>query len=284
MTKQGKPLAAKPATYAPLPAPFFALFVPADRPDLFKKACAAGADAVVIDFEDSIPSDTKPLVRRIPKSALPAKPPVPIYLRINGPGTPWYHDDVAFARGAGFAGVILPKVECPEQITTLRATLGTAQTIIALIETTLGLKRAEEIARAADRLAFGSLDLCEDLGCAHTRTALLPLRSALVQAARLAGRPAPLDGVTISVTDAAQITDDAAHASELGFGGKCLIHPLQLDPARAGFDSGQQDLDWARNVIAAENGTPAPQGEDAALDIPVAIRARRLANRRGARS
>ena len=277
--KAAEPVPGAPVAAASATGPFLPLFVSADRPDLFAGVCTAGADAVVIDFEDSVPPESKALVRRIPQSALPAERPVPIYLRVNAPGTPWYRDDVAFARGAGFEGVVLPKVESAAQLGALREALGERQTIIALIETVPGLARVEEIACAADRIAFGSLDICEDLGCAHTRMALLPLRSRMVQGARLAGRPAPLDGVTVSVVDAALIREEAMHAGELGFGGKCLIHPRQIAPARAGFGTEQPDLDWARNVIAAEAGELTAADEAALMHSPVVARARRLLKR-----
>jgi len=261
--------------------PSFPLFVPADRPDLFARACHAGTDVVVIDFEDSVAPDSKAAVRRIPASALPAERATKLMARVNGVGTIWHRDDVAFARVAGFEGVILPKSESPEQIATLRAALAPGQVVIALIETVLGLSHVEEIVRAADRIAFGSLDFAEDLGCAHSRLALLPVRSQIVQAARLAGRPAPLDGVSVSIEDAASVAEDAAHAAELGFGGKVLIHPRQVVPARAGFGAELQDIDWARNVLVAE-------GEPAEIDgeggrSPVAARAARFLNRGRAR-
>ncbi|WP_456202245.1 HpcH/HpaI aldolase/citrate lyase family protein [Limimaricola litoreus] len=251
--------------------PRFPLFVPADRPDVFAAACEAGADAVVIDLEDSVAPESKAAVRRIPTGALPERRAARLYLRVNGTGTPWHRDDVAFARMSGVDGVVLPKVESAEQVARLRAELGQRQRIVALIETVRGLSCVEEIAQAADRLAFGSIDLSEDMGCAHTRLALLPIRSRIVQAARLAGRPAPLDGVSISADDAAAVTDDALHASELGFGGKCLIHPRQIAPARAGFGTAPQDLDWIRHIGAIDGGAPAEL-----VQSPVAVRARRL--------
>ncbi|HIC64935.1 MAG TPA: CoA ester lyase [Paracoccus sp.] len=255
--------------------PSFPLFVSAARPDVFATACSAGSDMVVIDFEDSVAPDSKAAVRRIPQCALPQERSVKLYLRVNGVGTVWYRDDVAFARMAGVDGVVLPKSEGAEEITALRKALAPGQKVIAQIETVRGLSRVEEIAQVADRLALGSIDLSEDLGCAHTRLALLPLRSRIVQAARLAGAPAPLDGVTISVTDAAAISDDAMHASELGFGGKCLIHPQQLPPARAGFRTQPQDLDWARHALEAEDSA-LPDAEGEVLGSPVVVRARRL--------
>jgi len=261
--------------------PSFPLIVSADRPDLFARACHAGTDAVVIDFEDSVAPESKAAVRRIPASALPADRAVTLMARVNGVGTLWHRDDVAFARAAGFDGVILPKSETPEQIAALRAGLGPGQAVIALIETVLGLSRVEEIARVADRIAFGSLDFAVDLGCAHSRLALLPVRSRIVQAARLAGRPAPLDGVSVSVEDELSVVEDAAHAAELGFGGKFLIHPRQVAPARAGFGAEPQNLDWARNVLIAEGDSAALEAE--ASRSPVATRAQRFLSRGKAR-
>ncbi|SDI89473.1 HpcH/HpaI aldolase/citrate lyase family protein [Salipiger marinus] len=255
--------------------PSFPLFVSAARPDSFAAACAAGSDMVVIDLEDSVAPDSKAAVRRIPQRALPQDRSVTLYLRVNGAGTLWHRDDLAFARMAGVDGIVLPKSDSAEQIAAVRGALRPGQKIIAQIETVRGLSRVEQIAELADRLAFGSIDLSEDLGCAHTRLSLLPLRSRLVQAARLAGAPPPLDGVTVSVTDAAAIADDARHASELGFGGKCLIHPRQLAPARAGFRTTPQDLDWARHALAAEEDA-LPDAEAEMLRSPVVARARRL--------
>ena len=257
--------------------PRFPLFVPADRPDVFAAACEAGADAVVIDFEDSVAPDSKAAVRRIPAGALPEHRAVKLYLRVNGTGTPWHRDDVAFARMSGVDGVVLPKVESAEQVARLRAGLGEGQRIVAMIEMARGLSNVEAIALTADRLAFGSIDLSEDMGCAHTRLALLPLRSRMVLASRLAERPAPLDGVSIGVEDAAAVADDARHAHELGFGGKCLIHPRQIAPARTGFGAIPQDLDWIRHIGAIDGGAPAEP-----VQSPVAVRARRLLARNGA--
>ncbi|XDA97907.1 aldolase/citrate lyase family protein [Sulfitobacter sp. LCG007] len=262
--------------------PSFPIFVSAARPDAFAAACTAGTDIVVIDLEDSVAPESKVAVRRIPQSAIPADRSFRLFLRVNGVGTVWHRDDVAFARMSGADGVVLPKSESAEQITELRAALGPGQKVFALIETVRGLSRADEIAAASDRLVFGSIDLSEDMGCAHGRLALLPLASRIVQAARLAGRPAPLDGVTVTVTDAAAIADDARHASDLGFGGKCLIHPRQLAPARAGFGTPPQDLDWARHALAADDGSP-PEAEGEILSSPVVARARRIMLRGQAR-
>lgn len=258
----------------------FPLFVPADRPDRFAKACAAARDSVIIDVEDAVAPDSKAAVRRIPEGALPADRKVRLYLRVNAVGTPWYRDDVGFAVAAGFDGVMLPKAESAQQITDLRDALTPGMTVIALVETALGLSRSEEIAEAADRLAFGSIDFAEDLGCAHARLPLLTARARLVMAARLAGKPAPLDGVTVSTEDAGLIADDARHAAEMGFAGKLLIHPRQLAPALQGFHPDPDQIDWARRIIAASgSGGSALAVDGEMVDAPVVARARRILKR-----
>lgn len=259
--------------------PTFPLFVPVDRPERFAKACAAGTDSVIIDFEDAVAPDSKVAVRRIPERALPADRSIRLLLRVNGVQTPWYRDDVAFARSVGFDGVVLPKTESAQQIADLRAALDPGRMVIALVETVAGLAAIDEIAVAADQMAFGSIDFAEDMGCAHTRLALLPFRSRIVQAARMAGRIAPIDGVTTTTDDAAIIADDAAHSIEMGFAGKLLIHPKQIAPARGAFRPNAADLDWAQRVVAAAGGGATLAIDGAMVDAPVVARARRILER-----
>ncbi|MCE0506673.1 CoA ester lyase [Roseivivax sp. GX 12232] len=257
----------------------FPLFVPADRPERFAKACAAGSDSVIIDLEDAVASDLKTSVRRIPRDALPADRQVTLMLRVNAPGTEWYRDDVAFARAIGFDAVVLPKAESAQQIAELRAALDPGQKVLGLIETVRGVARMTELAEAADRLAFGSIDLAADLGCENTQTAFLPIRSQIVQAARLAGRPAPLDGVTTATRDPEVIAGDARHSHEMGFGGKLLIHPVQIEPARAAFRPAPETVDWAERVVAASVHGGAGLVDGAMIDAPVLKQARRILDR-----
>ncbi|NHF74634.1 HpcH/HpaI aldolase/citrate lyase family protein [Paracoccus xiamenensis] len=261
------------------PSHSFPLFVPADRPDRFAKACAAAHDSVVIDVEDAVAPESKAAVRRIPEGALPTDRKAQLLLRVNAVGTPWHRDDVGFAVAAGFDGVMLPKVESGQQVADLRAALNPGMVVIALVESALGLSRAEEIAAEADRLAFGSIDFAWDLGCAHARLPLLSARARLVMAARLAGKPAPLDGVTVSTQDATLIASDAQHAAEMGFGGKLLIHPRQVAPALRGFRTDAEQLDWARRVVAASGGGSVPAVDGEMVDAPVVARARRILQR-----
>lgn len=184
------------------------LFVPANRPERFKKAAASGADAIILDLEDAVPPDAKGEARR---SLCVDFTDRPVLVRINGIGTDWHIDDVAVISAFPIDGVILPKAEMGELLKNLVAKLRGKLPIIALIETARALRDAFEIAAlpGIERLAFGSIDFCAELNCAHTREALLSARSSLVLASRVAGRVPPLDGVTTSVDDADLIRNDA---------------------------------------------------------------------------
>ncbi|MFG1429733.1 CoA ester lyase [Xanthobacter sp. V2C-8] len=257
-----------------------ALFAPATRPERFAKAAAAGADAVIIDLEDAVAHAEKAAARAGLAVALGAGLPggVPLLLRINGAGTPWHADDLSLAARLPLAGVVLPKAETTDDLIHASQRLG-GMPLVALIESTAGLARARALAALPQvaRLAFGSIDFAADLGCAHTRTALLAARSELVLAARLAGQEGPVDGVTTALADAALATDDAAHAAELGFAGKLLIHPSQIAPVLAGFAPSAEEIAWARRIVAAiAEGGAVVSVDGAMVDAPVRLRAERI--------
>ncbi|MGA0539563.1 HpcH/HpaI aldolase/citrate lyase family protein [Neotabrizicola sp. VNH66] len=245
------------------------LFVPADRPDRFAKAAASGADAVILDLEDAVAAGAKDAARAQVQARFTG---LPVLLRINPAGTPWHAADLAAARAGGFAAVILPKAEDAATVAAVAAALDDMP-VIALVETGLGLAQARAVAAAGvARLAFGSVDFCADLGCAHLREVLLPARVELVLASRLAGIAPPLDGVTVEIADAAPAAADAAHARALGMTGKLCIHPRQVAAVRREFLPTEAEVDWARRVLASGDGAVAVDG--AMVDEPVRLRAR----------
>lgn len=249
------------------------LFVPADRPDRFPKAAASRADALILDLEDAVAPSGKAAARAALRADFTA---LPIFVRINGVGTSWHDDDVAAIADLPLAALVLPKAEFGPAIDTVLAGPAGRFPFIALIETASGLARARDLAAlpGVARLAFGSIDYCADLGCAHTREALLGARSELVFASRLGGLPPPLDGVTTAIDDEKLITDDARYASELGFEGKLCIHPRQIEPALAGFRVAPGDIATARAILASGSGVAAVNGQ--MVDEPVRARARAL--------
>ena len=247
------------------------LFVPADRPERFAKAAASGADAVILDLEDAVAPAGKDAARK----ALDASfTDLPVLVRINAHGTRWHDRDVAAVAGLPVAAVVLPKAEDAETCGIVAGATG--KPVIALVESAAGLARARAIA-AADgvaRLAFGSIDFCADLGCEHLREVLLPARSELVLASRLAGLPGPLDGVTVQLDDPSFTRDDARHACAMGMTGKLCIHPAQVAEVRAAFAPTPAQVDWARRVLASGEGAASVDG--AMVDEPVRIRARAI--------
>jgi citrate lyase subunit beta/citryl-CoA lyase len=242
------------------------LFVPADRPERFLKAAAAGADAVIVDLEDAVAPEAKAASRDLLVEGLAAMPrAMPVLLRINGTDTEWHEADIEAARRLPLAAVMVPKAEEPGDLHRVADRCGCP--VIALIESAAGLHRAVGIAGASERIAFGSIDFAADLAMA---------RSTLVMAARIAGKAAPLDGVTTAIQDAGLIAEDCTHAVELGFSGKLLIHPAQITPARRGFAPSQEELGWAKRVLAAQAGGAAVRVDGAMVDAPVVQRARQI--------
>lgn len=257
-----------------------ALFVPANRPERFAKALAAGADAVIIDLEDAVGPAEKDEARRAVASAIPATGT--ILLRINAIATPHHAEDVQLARTLPLAGVVVPKIESPAEAERMAATFGENVPLIALIESARGLAAARAIAAVPHvvRLAFGSFDFAADLGCAHNRQAMLMARSELVLAARLAQQQGPIDGVTPELDDAALAQSDAAHAAELGFTGKLCVHPRQIAPVMRGFAPTEEEIAWAHRVFDASSQDGSALRVDGALvDLPVRLRAQRILSR-----
>lgn len=256
------------------------LFVPADRPERIAKAVAAGPDAVFVDLEDAVTPEGKDAARAGLAQALHSlSTDLPVLLRVNAIGTPWHDADLAAAAVLPIAAIVLPKAESADDIAAIarRASLP----VIALVESASGLANARSIAAAASRIAFGSIDYAADLAMAHTHRSLLSARSEIVLASRLAGLPAPLDGVTTAIGDETVILEDCAHAVELGFGGKLLIHPAQIGPARQGFLPAPAEIDWARRVIEAAAQGGAIRVDGGMVDAPVVARARQILNRAG---
>lgn len=251
---------------APSVAP---LFVPGDRPDRFAKAALSGADAVIIDLEDAVAPAEKAKARAALRSDFTT---LPVYVRVNAMGTPWHAEDLAAAQSIGAAAIIMPKAAEGPDLAALILD-HTDIPLIALIESAQGVASARSLAAnpAIVRLAFGSVDYCADIGCAHTRSALLSARSELVLASRLSSSAAPLDGVTTMIEDLVLAEDDARHAAELGFGGKLCIHPKQVSAVLQGMRPTAAEVAWAESVLSAGSGASAMAG--AMIDNAVKLRA-----------
>ena len=261
------------------------LFVPATRPERFAKAAASGADRVVIDLEDAVEPSAKPAARAaLGTAALPAG--VPLYVRINAFGSPWFEDDLALVGKLAVRGILLPKAESAFHVAECARRLAAGQCIVAMIETAQGLWDVLEVALGprVERLAFGALDFAVDAGVSPDEADEIELayaRSRIVVASRVAGRAPPVDSVTPALDDAPRLGRDAERARRFGFAGKLCIHPGQVAGIHAAFQPGAEEVQWARGLLEAlaarpedQRGTFAYRGE--MVDRPVIERARRI--------
>jgi citrate lyase subunit beta/citryl-CoA lyase len=255
------------------------LFVPGNQPDRFPKAASAGADVVVCDLEDAVPTDAKDDARSAVVDWLADGRRAAV--RVNAPGTAPHRADLAALAAVGehLAGILVPMAETPKSLAAVVEALpGIA--VMALVETARGIRAAAELA-AVDgvvRLGLGHLDLAADLGADPAGPLIAHCRHELVLAARTAGSAPPVDGVTPHVRDDDLVAADAFTAKRSGFGGKLCIHPAQVHPVAAAFAPSAQETAWARRVLtAASGGVSVVDG--AMVDAPVLARARTILTR-----
>ena len=237
------------------------LFVPATRPERYAKALVSGADAVIIDLEDAVAAQEKKGARDQLARAfeqLGAAERARTVVRMNASGTPWFDDDLVFLAGLvgqGLPAVMLPKAESALVLQQLAQALGPDCALLPLVESLAGWDAVDALAAAPQvlRLAFGHLDFQADVGMAAgaDEVELVPVRLAVVLAARRAGLAAPIDGVTAAIRDAERLQEDAARSRRFGFGAKMCIHPEQIALVNAAFSPSAAELDWAHRVLAA---------------------------------
>jgi len=259
--------------------PLAPLFVPGDRPERFAKAAASGADAVILDLEDAVGTSKRGAARQaVANHGIEG---VTVIVRMNAAGTPDFQADVAALRDARFDAVMLAKAESTADIRLVHYLLGRQVPVIALVETAGAFADLGALLREPGvvQAAFGSLDLALDLGCQPNWEALAYFRSALVLQSRLAGLPAPLDGVTPGFDEPERVKKDALTAANLGFGGKLAIHPRQIAPIIEAFLPDAQTLNWACRVLEAVRDGGAVQVDGAMVDRPLIERARRILSR-----
>ena len=261
------------------------LFVPGIRPERFAKALASGADAVVLDLEDSVPANAKQAAREAIRDAWAdlggAGAGVVLVVRINAPEGAWGADDIEWlARLGRPAAVMVPKVESADALDRVTTALpGIA--LLPLIESAAGYAALPEIAAAegVSRLVIGHIDFMADTGiqCSAGEPELASLRFAVAMATRLNRLAPAVDGVTVAIDDEAKLREDTARALRFGFGAKLCIHPRQVAIVHDVMAPSADDIDWAQRVIAADAaaGGAATQVDGRMVDLPVVLRARR---------
>jgi citrate lyase subunit beta / citryl-CoA lyase len=252
------------------------LFAPGHNAKLLGRVFEAGADAVMLDLEDAVPPDAKDTARAMVAEALADNP---AWVRVNAARTEWCEADLA-AVGERAFGVRIPKAESAADVHWV-AERAPGKPIICAIESARGVLAAAEIAAVPGvrHLAMGGVDLQQDLNAGNGNLQTLYVRSHLVIGSRAAGLEPPIDSVYPRLDDEAGLREQASFARSLGFFGKSAIHPRQLPVLHEVFTPSEQELGWAREVVAAFEAAGGaalrlPSGEF--VDLPVARRARRL--------
>ena len=226
------------------------LFLPASNPRAIEKARSSAADLVVLDLEDAVRPADKAAARAAAIGALGQPWGKPVAIRINGAGSEWHEADVAAARESHADLAVLPRADSAADAKKVRDAL--SRPMLAMIETAAGVLAAPGIARETDGLVAGTNDLAADLRLppAAGRASLQMALQSIVLAARAAG-VAVFDGVFNALTDLEGFAAEAEEGRQMGFDGKSLIHPNQIEPCHRAFAPSEAEIDRARRLIAA---------------------------------
>jgi citrate lyase subunit beta/citryl-CoA lyase len=238
------------------------LYMPGANERALAKAESLPADALILDLEDAVAPDAKAEARdRVCEAAASGRyGRREVTIRINGAGTPWHDDDLRAAAAAGPAAVVVPKVDSAGAVHAIEKALedggapdGTA--VWAMLESPAAALRAEEICMASERLTvlvMGTNDLAKELQAEHVpgRQPLLAGLGLCVLAARAGGKVI-LDGVYNDIADAEGFEAECRQGRQLGFDGKTLIHPSQLEPCNRVFAPAPDEVERAGRVIEA---------------------------------
>ena len=280
------------------------MFVPGHRQKMIDKALGlTNVDAIMLDIEDGVAPNEKDAARRETGAALdrvssqPATMRMPArYVRVNAVGSERMYADLTAVVRPGLGGLVLPKVDSPDQVEEVEEVLdrsepnqGLARRTVRLlvaIESPRGLFKAQEIAAASPRvigLIFGAEDFGKEMGLPLRREGeardLIYARSAFVCAAAAQNVQA-VDGVWPDLQDAEGLKTFALQSRRIGFTGMSSIHPSQIDAINAAFSPSAEEIEYCTKVVQAfdearERGEGSIAFGGQLIDLPIVERARR---------
>lgn len=239
-----------------------ALYMPGANDKALEKAKSLPCDAIIFDTEDSVAPDMKEAARDKVAAAVTSGEygNRELTIRVNSAETEWHEADLRSAAAAQPAGIVVPKVNSAADVAAIEAILESAAVadhtrLWAMLETPAAIENAVEIATSSQRLAvlvMGTNDMAKEL-----RAALVPGRAPLlwglarcVNAARVADKVI-LDGVYNDVRNSEGFAQECAQGAEMGFDGKTIIHPSQVEPSNEAFAPSADEVEYSRRVIAA---------------------------------
>lgn len=238
------------------------LYMPGANTRALEKARTLPADALIFDLEDAVAPDAKEAARANVVAAARSRSygKREIAIRCNGLATQWGKEDVAAIAGSGADAILVPKVESASDVAAIVGLLDKAgapqsMAVWAMMETPKGILKADEVAGAHERLGLfvmGTNDLVKDMRARHTPMRL-PMVTALglgMLAARAHGLTI-LDGVYNDIQDSEGFKAVCRQGLEMGFDGKTLIHPSQVEPCNEVFAPSSTELEMARKIVTA---------------------------------
>jgi citrate lyase beta subunit len=238
------------------------LYMPGANTRALEKARTLPADALIFDLEDAVAPDAKEAARTNVVAAAKSRSygKREIAIRCNGLGTQWGKADVAAIAASGANAILVPKVESAGDVASIVSLLDKAgapqsMAVWAMMETPKGMLHADEIAGSHKRLqlfVMGTNDLVKDMRARHTPMRL-PMITALglgMLAARAHGLTI-LDGVYNDIQDAEGFKAVCRQGLEMGFDGKTLIHPTQVEPCNEIFAPSAAELEMAGKIVVA---------------------------------
>ena len=231
------------------------LYMPSSNERALEKAKAIAADAIIFDLEDAVAPDAKEAARGNAVAAATSGEygGKTLTIRCNGLETPWGASDLEAAAAAKPAAVVIPKVSGREHLERIAAVTGDVP-LWAMVETPAALFNIREIAGfpQVSALVMGTNDLVKELRAAMVpgRAPLLPHLALALAGAREAGK-AILDGVFNDVKDPDGFLAECRQGQQLGFDGKTLIHPSQVEPCNEVWAPTAEEVEHARRVIDA---------------------------------
>lgn len=264
------------------PIPQTYLFVPANRPERIAKAFAAGADEVIVDWEDAVPADEKAAARAATADYCRSGAPA-VWLRLNGAASPHHAADLAAAAALPeIKGVLLAKTETAAEVETVYQQIG--KPVIAVIENVHGWNNVPDIARTNGVAAFtyGCLDLANSLGVrygtAAAQTVFDRLRTDLLLHSCLNQLAAPIETIYPDFNDTTGLQNAARYWHDMGFGGALCIHPKQVAAIKEALRPSENELAFAAKVLdeAERSGAAVFQVDGQMVDAPVIAWARHV--------
>jgi citrate lyase beta subunit len=229
------------------------LFLPASNPRAIAKAREAGADLVVLDLEDAVKAEDKAAAREAAVKEVASDWPMPVAIRVNSVGSEWHSLDVDAVARSKVDFAVIPRAISAHLVHGVAEAIG--KPVLAMIETAAGVLAAPEIAPETAALIAGTNDLRADLRLPldATREPISASLQWILLAARAAG-VAVFDGVFNGLDDAQGFLAEAEDGRRLGFDGKSLIHPSQIELCHQAFAPSLAEVERARRLVEAFSG------------------------------